>query len=281
VRILRLSINALALCFLLLGGWKLFDRFGTYDQGLLLIADIEKKALELEIEAKKHNEEHTGRFSIERNRNQQLEEDQFEFSREESKQRQTLEEEQKTVQEMEDSLASLSNSIEDAKINLNNGEKEIIALREESNELMRSLPIMEGSMTDVRTAILEQEGLAQNLDEQLANYESTTKMLQEHYERNVEAFVRDKRERPWFHKGKSITVRNASLDLESGLLALPVGKDHGVEMDRVLSVQILNREICKIKITQANLRNSIAHIIPLVGEPERLLNLSEFDLYHL
>ena len=259
----------------------LFDRFGAYDQGFLLIADIEKKALELELEAKKHNEEHTGRFSIERNRNQQLEEDQFEFSREESKQRQTLEEEQKTVQEMEDSLASLSNSIEDAKINLNKGEKEIVALREESNELMRSLPVMEGSMTDLRSAILEQEGLAQNLDEQLANYESTTKMLQEHYERNVEAFVRDKRERPWFHKGKSITVRNASLDLESGLLALPVGKDHGVEMDRVLSVQILNREICKIKITQANLRNSIAHIIPLVGEPERLLNLSEFDLYHL
>ena len=42
-------------------------------------------------------------------------------------------------------------------------------------------------MTDLRSAILEQEGLAQNLDEQLVNYESTTKMLREHYERNVEA----------------------------------------------------------------------------------------------
>ncbi len=281
MRILGLSINALALCFLLLGGWKLFDRFGTYDQDLHLIADIEKKALELELEAKKHNDEHKGRFSIERSRNQQLEEDQFEFSREESKQRQTLEEEQKRVQAMEESLASLSNSIENAKINLNKDEKEIIDLREKSNELISSIPVMERSMTDLRTAILEQEGLAQNLDEQLANYESTTKMLQEHYERNVEALVRDKRERPWFHKGKSITVRNAFFDFESGLLALPVGKDHGVEMDRVLSVQILNREICKIKITQANLRNSIAHIIPLVGEPERLLTLSEFDLYHL
>lgn len=281
MRILRLSINALAVCLLFLVGWKLFDRFGTYDQDLLLIADIEKKALELELEAKKHNQEHTGRFSIERNRNQQLEEDQFKFSREESKQRQTLEEEQKTVQEMEDSLASLSNSIEDAKINLNKDEKEIIALREESDKLKNSLPVMEESMNDLRTAILEQVGLAQKLDEQLANYESTTKVLQEHFERNVQAFVRDKREKPWFHKGKSITVRNASLDLESGLLALPVGKDHGVEMDRVLSVQSLNREICKIKITQATLRNSIAHIIPLVGEPERLLNLSEFDLYHL
>ena len=281
MRILRLSINALAVCLLFLVGWKLFDRFGTYDQDLLLIADIEKKALELELEAKKHNQEHTGRFSIERNRNQQLEEDQFKFSREESKQRQTLEEEQKTVQEMEDSLASLSNLIEDAKINLNKDEKEIIALREESDKLKNSLPVMEESMNDLRTAILEQVGLAQKLDEQLANYESTTKVLQEHFERNVQAFVRDKREKPWFHKGKSITVRNASLDLESGLLALPVGKDHGVEMDRVLSVQSLNREICKIKITQATLRNSIAHIIPLVGEPERLLNLSEFDLYHL
>ena len=281
MRILRLSINALAVCLLFLVGWKLFDRFGTYDQDLLLIADIEKKALELELEAKKHNQEHTGRFSIERNRNQQLEEDQFKFSREESKQRQTLEEEQKTVQEMEDSLASLSNSIEDAKINLNKDEKEIIALREESDKLKNSLPVMEESMNDLRTAILEQVGLAQKLDEKLANYESTTKVLQEHFERNVQAFVRDKREKPWFHKGKSITVRNASLDLESGLLALPVGKDHGVEMDRVLSVQSLNREICKIKITQATLRNSIAHIIPLVGEPERLLNLSEFDLYHL
>ncbi len=281
MRILRLSINALAVCLLFLVGWKLFDRFGTYDQDLLLIADIEKKALELELEAKKHNQEHTGRFSIERNRNQQLEEDQFKFSREESKQRQTLEEEQKTVQEMEDSLASLSTSIEDAKINLNKDEKEIIALREESDKLKNSLPVMEESMNDLRTAILEQVGLAQKLDEQLANYESTTKVLQEHFERNVQAFVRDKREKPWFHKGKSITVRNASLDLESGLLALPVGKDHGVEMDRVLSVQSLNREICKIKITQATLRNSIAHIIPLVGEPERLLNLSEFDLYHL
>ena len=281
MRMLRLSINALALCFLLLGGWKLFDRFGAYDQGLLLISDIEKQALVLELEAKKHNEEHTGRFSVERNRNQQLEEDHFEFSREESKHRQILEDEQKQILEMEDSLASLSNSIEDAKIRLNKDEKEIIALREESNELMRSLPLMEGSMTDLRNAILEQESLAQNLGNQLVNYESTTKVLQEHYERNVEAFVRDKRERPWFHKGKSITVRNSSLDLESGLLVLPVGKDHGVEMDRVLSVQILNREICKIKITQANLRNSIAHIIPLVGEPERLLNLSEFDLYHL
>ena len=281
MRILRLSINALAVCLLFLVGWKLFDRFGTYDQDLLLIADIEKKALELELEAKKHNQEHTGRFSIERNRNQQLEEDQFKFSREESKQRQTLEEEQKTVQEMEDSLASLSNSIEDAKINLNNDEKEIIALREESDKLKNSLPVMEESMNDLRTAILEQVGLAQKLDEQLANYESTTKVLQEHFERNVQAFVRDKREKPWFHKGKSITVRNASLDLESGLLALPVGKDHGVEMDRVLSVQSLNREICKIKRTAATLRNTIAHIIPLVAESERPLNLSAFTVEHL
>lgn len=259
----------------------MFDRFGAYDKGLLLIADIEKQAIELELEATKNNEEHTGRFSIERNRNQQLEEDQFEFSRDESKQRQILEDEQKRILEMEDSLASLSNSIEDVKISLNKDEKEIVALREESNELTRSLPIMEGSMTDLRNAILEQESLAQDLDQQLVNYESTTKVLQEHYERNVEAFMHDKRERPWFHKGKSITVRNASIDLESGLLALPVGKDHGVETDRVLSVQILNRKICKIKITQANLRNSIAHIIPLVGAPERLLNLSEFELYHL
>ena len=68
------------------------------------------------------------------------------------------------------------------------------------------------------------------------------------------------------------TVRNATLDLASGLLVLPVGKDHGVESDRILSVQSLNREICKIKITQANLRNSVAHIIPLLDEPDKLLN---------
>ena len=280
MRIIALSINVLSLILLGAIGWKLLDKFGAYDESLRLIGDLKKQTIEIETETKAHNEEHTARFSIERNRNQQLEEDQFEFSREESKHRQILEDDQKLVMEMEDSLAALSNSIEDSKINFLKVEKETLAMNEESNELMRSLPIMEASIADLRSAILEQEGLAQALDGKLSNYKATTQMLQEHYERTVEAVMRDKRERPWFRKGKSITVRNATLDLANGLLVLPVGKDHGVESDRILSVQSLNREICKIKITQANLRNSVAHIIPLLGEPNKLLNLSEFDLHH-
>ena len=60
-----------------------------------------------------------------------------------------------------------------------------------------------------------------------------------------------------------------------------MGQEDGVLKDKLFAIRSKGDEICKIKITHSELNQAVASIIPLFGKPVKLLELDEFDLYHL
>ena len=62
---------------------------------------------------------------------------------------------------------------------------------------------------------------------------------------------------------------------------MPVGKEQGVFKDKLFAIYKLDKEICKLRITHSEINKSVASIIPLIGDPVKLMNLDEFALYHL
>ena len=85
----------------------------------------------------------------------------------------------------------------------------------------------------------------------------------------------------WLETGEMIKLHDFSLDLESGLLGLPVGQEIGLEPGTFLSIGHSGRLICKIRIKEVAQKKSVALIMPLFGNPSELNSLESFDLTHL
>ena len=261
--------------------WLSMDKMSRFDKNKAIIEKNEANVTEVSAVHLKFNEEHKARFAVERSRNQQLEEENFNQSREENKEKAIVEQTNQEIAILENDLTELNLSLEEAKTKLLENQKAIETSRNDLLTLTQSIPLLEGNIADMQGKIQEQKETDLYLDRQLASYGETTEMYERHFDRTTDALSEDLKNKAWFGKGKSLRVRNAFFDYENGLLALPLGKDHGLEEDRLLSVQEGDLEICKIKIMHAKLKHSVAHVIPLVGKPLKLLQLSEFDLYHL
>ena len=281
MKIVAIVLNLLIISASGYGLWLSMDKMSRFDKNKAIIEKNEANVTEVSSVHLKFNEEHKARFAVERSRNQQLEEENFNQSREENKEKAIVEQTNQEIAILENDLTELNLSLEEAKTKLLENQKAIETSRNDLLTLTQSIPLLEGNIADMQGKIEEQKETDLYLDRQLASYGETTEMYERHFDRTTDALSEDLKNKAWFGKGKSLRVRNAFFDYENGLLALPLGKDHGLEEDRLLSVQEGDLEICKIKIMHAKLKHSVAHVIPLVGKPLKLLQLSEFDLYHL
>ena len=281
MKIVAIVLNLLIITASGYGLWLSMDKMSRFDKNKAIIEKNEANVTEVSAVHLKFNEEHKARFAVERSRNQQLEEENFNQSREENKEKAIVEQTNQEIAILENDLTELNLSLEEAKTKLLENQKAIETSRNDLLTLTQSIPLLEGNIADMQGKIQEQKETDLYLDRQLASYGETTEMYERHFDRTTDALSEDLKNKAWFGKGKSLRVRNAFFDYENGLLALPLGKDHGLEEDRLLSVQEGDLEICKIKIMHAKLKHSVAHVIPLVGKPLKLLQLSEFDLYHL
>ena len=281
MKIVAIVLNLLIISASGYGLWLSMDKMSRFDKNKAIIEKNEANVTEVSSVHLKFNEEHKARFAVERSRNQQLEEENFNQSREENKEKAIVEQTNQEIAILENDLTELNLSLEEAKTKLLENQKAIETSRNDLLTLTQSIPLLEGNIADMQGKIQEQKETDLYLDRQLASYGETTEMYERHFDRTTDALSQDLKNKAWFGKGKSLRVRNAFFDYENGLLALPLGKDHGLEEDRLLSVQEGDLEICKIKIMHAKLKHSVAHVIPLVGKPLKLLQLSEFDLYHL
>ena len=281
MKLVAIVLNLLIITASGYGLWLSMDKMSRFDKNKAIIEKNEANVTEVSEVHLKFNEEHKARFAVERSRNQQLEEENFNQSREENKEKAIVEQTNQEIAILENDLTELNLSLEEAKTKLLENQKAIETSRNDLLTLTQSIPLLEGNIADMQGKIQEQKETDLYLDRQLASYGETTEMYERHFDRTTDALSEDLKNKAWFGKGKSLRVRNAFFDYENGLLALPLGKDHGLEEDRLLSVQEGDLEICKIKIMHAKLKHSVAHVIPLVGKPLKLLQLSEFDLYHL
>ncbi|MEC8043672.1 MAG: hypothetical protein VX130_03670 [Verrucomicrobiota bacterium] len=281
MKIVAIVLNLLILSASGYGILLSMDKMSRFDQNKAIIEKNEANVTEVSAAHLKFTEEHKARFAVERTRNQQLEEENFNQSREENKEKAIVEQTKQEIAILENDLTELNLSLEETKTKLLENQKALETSRNDLLTLTQSIPLLEGNIADMQGKIQEQKEMDLSLDRQLASYGETTEMYERHFDRTTDALSEDLKNKAWFGKGKSLRVRNAFFDYENGLLALPLGKDHGLEEERLLSVQDGDLEICKIKIMHAKLKHSVAHVIPLVGKPLKLLQLSEFDLYHL
>jgi len=140
---------------------------------------------------------------------------------------------------------------------------------------------MEARKDDLLNGTRNLEDEIQMLKSSLENYESVTNRLKEHYDQTTASLFNDKTSRNWLEAGEHIRLSSMEVDLNNGLIGLPVGQEDGVLKDKLFAIRSQGQEICKVKITHSDLNHAVASIIPLLGKPAKLLELSEFQLYHL
>ena len=280
---MRLSyiFNFLALGGSLAGIWQISSMVSLYEEQKEIIARTLEEKNSLVAQREKLNKEHAARYSRERAKNQKLENEKFEAKMVESTQSNTRDKSESLITELEQDIEAIQKDVENLKLQLLTEQKNFEKLVEQDSKELASLPNLKGKKNDIisSTQIFRDE--IRNFRETLEHYEGVTKILKSHYEKTTDSLFKDKSSRNWLEPGEFIRLTYMEIDLTSGLLGLPVGMDDGIRTDKLFSIRSNGDDICKIKITHAELNRSVASIIPLLGKPAKLLSLSEYDLYHL
>ena len=277
----KIIFNGLAILFASVSMWQIFSLKSKIEEDQALIRGNLEERDKLVQQKDAVNKEHAQRYSRERVKNKQLEDEKFEASLEESNQKKAKDESVSVIEDLENSISENEKSIESLKLQLIKEKKEYDELVEAHETTLASLPAMEARKDDLLNGTRNLEDEIQMLKSSLENYESVTNRLKEHYDQTTASLFNDKTSRNWLEAGEHIRLSSMEVDLNNGLIGLPVGQEDGVLKDKLFAIRSQGQEICKVKITHSDLNHAVASIIPLLGKPAKLLELSEFQLYHL
>lgn len=277
----KIIFNGLAILFAAVSMWQIFSLKSKIKEDQALIRGNLEERDKLVQQKDAVNKEHAQRYSRERVKNKQLEDEKFEASLEESNQKKAKDESVSVIEDLENSISENEKSIESLKLQLIKEKKEYDELVEAHETTVASLPAMEARKDDLLNGTRNLEDEIQMLKSSLENYESVTNRLKEHYDQTTASLFNDKTSRNWLEAGEHIRLSSMEVDLNNGLIGLPVGQEDGVLKDKLFAIRSQGQEICKVKITHSDLNHAVASIIPLLGKPAKLLELSEFQLYHL
>ena len=128
---------------------------------------------------------------------------------------------------------------------------------------------------------MAEEERKRDLEELILTYDQETDILMHHYDLTLSALQKDFYEHPWLERGERVTVAFSQVDLDSGILMLPVGKNHGIEKRMRFSVRAKGKPICQIRVKEVAFDHCVAMIIPLLGTPTQLLEIKYLDLIYL
>lgn len=267
-----------------MGFYSLFfilGRVNSFESGNERVAEIQKEAVTISQQREKVKKDHAMKFSKERSKNQLLEEEKFEAEREFSNQNKALEKIKNQIQALEQKSEALKGEISDAKLKLLSGAKSYEKLSTDFESAKLRIPDIEelkiNSLRNIEEVIFEMNNLA----EIKSSYASETELLKSHYDRTLDSLMEDKASRDWLEEGEKISVPLLSLDLENGFLGILGGKEQGIYESKLFAVVLDGVQICKLRIVRSELDKSVAAILPLIGEPSKLLKLDEIVLYHL
>lgn len=281
IKIFSIFINVSSL---VLGFYSLFfilGRVNSFESGNDRIAEIQKEAVAISQQREKVKKDHALKFSKERSKNQLLEEEKFEAEREYSNQNNALEKIKNQKQALEQKSEALKEEISDAKLKLLSGTKSYEKLSTDFESAKLRIPDIEelkiNSLRNIEEVIFEMNNLA----EIKSSYANETEILKSHYDRILDSLMEDKASRDWLEEGEKITVPLLSLDLENGFLGILGGKEQGIYESKLFAVVLDGVQICKLRIVRSELDKSVGAILPLIGEPSKLMKLDEIVLYHL
>ena len=271
-----LAIGVSIYCLIFLNG-----KITEFEENTEKIKILQQEAEKLALDKEEFNKQHGVKYSRERAKNQLLEEQKFEAEKVLSQQTRLLEETKSSLESLTSKKLSLEENIESAKLELQAEMKNFEKMLTDAQSLQVSIPQLEQNKDQMLMQIQDFERESENLSLELSSYEKITIQLKDHYESTIDAIFKDKTSRNWLERGEYVTASLVSVDLKSGFLGLSVGKEHGIFKDKLFAAYTDGKEICKIRISFAEIDKSVGSIVPLIGEPSKLLQLDEIDLYHL
>ena len=261
--------------------WQIFSVQAENDFLQKEISDFNSKVQEITLAVDEAKKGQTDKFAREKRKNAELEENEkssideiADLSRKQGELSTILEQSAKKDEE-------LSSFIQKAKLERAGIDKEI----EQSRSALRSttllVPKLEATVNSLEIDITQTKDRIIELEKKMLSYDRETELLKEHFEFTVYALQKDFYEHPWLERGERVRVTFSSIDLDSGIIMLPVGKNYGLEQSMRFAVRGNGKSICQIKIKNVEFDHCIAMIIPLRGNPKELLELTNLDLIYL
>lgn len=264
-----------------MGVWKIIDIVGVHDANRALIAASESKTDGIRKEIDEFAKEHAVRFSRERRKNQEIGEQAIDLSTENVKMEAAFSTQNTSIESLKKEIEEKVEKIITFKVELANFGKKIEAINQKATHSRRDILLIQSKLQDIEMQAQNAKERKQRISNDLADYAEITSIMKDHFVRTIDALYTEKYDRPWIEKGEMIKLNLFSFNFEKGLLALPVGKEIGLEPGAFLSIGSLGEIICKIKIMESSQNQSLGLIMPLFGQPEKLLSIKSFDLTHL
>lgn len=274
-------LNILTLAIGTVSMWQIFSQQAESEFLKQEISDFNSKVQNITLAADEAKKGQSDKFAREKRKNEELEENEkssvgeiADLSRKQREMNTILEENTKKVEE-------LSSSIQKAKLRLVGIDKEIERSRSTLRSMTLLIPNLQTSLVSLQDEISQKKDRIIELEKKILSYDSETDLLKQHFKLTVSALQKDFYEHPWLERGERVVVSFSSLDLETGIIMLPIGKNHGLEQSMRFAVRGNGKSICQIKINKVAFDHCIAMIIPLLGNPKELLEVTNLDLIYL
>ena len=267
--------------FVGIGGWKLNQIISLHESNTVLISSQRVEVERIQLAMKDYTAEHAVRFARERTKNQEMEEQLATVMTEKSVLEESIKQKSESLESIILSNDTNKERVIKLRVDLLSSEKKLDLFRERVSQISQGLPFIERNILMLEDRCAEQKNRSLEVSRSLINYGKITEVLKKHFSRTLDSIHEEKYDRPWIEKGEFIELSDFSLNLEEGLMGLPVGREIGIEKDAFFSIRFSGELICKIKIKQSSQKNSIGAIMPLIGNPKKLLLLNRFALTHL
>ena len=278
---LSILLSSLTILVCVIGIWKINGKITRIEDQRVAIKVSQENLENVKTASKEFSDEHAVRFSRERRKNQELEEEFLNLSRENSTLETSFTTKNAEVDNFKRSKEENEKKLVDLKVELLGVGKKIEATKKKISEIELQFPQIESEIKRIELESQNQVQRSREISEILKGYNSITAVLKEHFERTIDSLLTQKYTRPWLEEGEVLKMKSFTLDLDNGILALPVGNEIGVETGKFFSIANAGELICKIRIKESGQNKSVALIMPLFGNPQKLLELKSFDLKHL
>ena len=278
---LSIVLNSLAVGVSILAIVLVQMSVSEHESTALEINHIQKSIVETGDKIKEQALEISSKLMRQKSKNEDLSEQMSEFRQSAQLTISKLEETKAEIKKLEDSIASMEEEI------ASSGEREKEAGEKVEDKLQAiqtlrtEIPQITQQIENKKFEIRDFESRSIELTERLSEYSEITKILRQHYLDTVSDMRTYARERPWIEKGESFTIRLGKVDLASGYIALPQGGAVGLREDMYFSIFHHQEEISKVRIKKVFRTHALAEVIPLVGNPYKLLEIQEVDLVAL
>jgi hypothetical protein len=274
-------VNSITLLLLLISGWKISSILTESEYSQDQLAEFNLKIADTTLALEEAKKGQVDRLAREKRKNLELEDQNnayvdevLDLTRKRDEIKQVIESSMKENDE-------LSAAIQKNKVSLVGADAKIEASRQEIRRISLLLPNLQAEITNLENLILNERQRQKAFDLEIATYDMETSILKNHYELTIAALRKDFYERPWLDRGEKVSVAYSKVDLKSGLLMLPIGRNYGLEQNMRFAVRAKGQLICQVEIKEVAYDHCVAMIIPLMGNPNKLKEFTKLDLIYL